>query len=276
MQYYIITVIYNQLISNCTVVQFEKAFLNKGSNSIIFVDNSTDDKILQENSFFCFQNSFTYIDMQGNQGLPKAYNKAISGIPKDMGTWIIICDQDTELTSDFLKYYEQVIKSNPEKRIFCPIVKDSVGIMSPSRIKGKKYIHSKNTDFNKHIENYSFINSCMCINSTIFDSVFYDENLFLDCVDHDFTKTVRKAFATELFYVMQDLVIYQNFSGVTKNSLKSDFIRFQIYANDLRYFVSKWYGSTIWSNKILFLRAIKLAIQHKKLSFIRLVTSRLK
>lgn len=268
MHFNIITVVYNQLISNCGIV---KQFTREDfSTNLIFADNSTKEEMTEKNKNFCLQSNFSYVNMHGNYGLSKAYNKALSDIIKEKKTWVIICDQDTEITKDFLKYYKNSIESNPDKLIFCPIINDAVGIMSPSEIKGKKYKHSKKTNFNRNIEKYSFINSCMCINSTVFDSIKYDENLFLDCVDHDFVKTVRRTFPDNVFYVIPELEIFQNFSGVTKNSLDSDLNRFRIYLKDSRYFYKKWYKSVRSANIYLLFRALKLSLQHENFVFLKL------
>lgn len=265
MIFYVIVVVYNQLISNTLILK-----TNKNQNThFIFADNSTKEEILQLNKNFCNNNDILYLSMNGNKGLPKAYNEAIKNVPKEMHNWIVICDQDTELEVNFLDTYQKAINNNPQKLIFCPVIKDSKGIMSPSKIKGKKIVHSKLKNYNEQIQNYSFINSCMCINSTVFNSVQYDENLFLDCVDHDFVKMVHEKFNNEIFYVIYDIEIFQNFSGVTKNSFSADFNRFRIYKKDLQYFNTKWYGKKSIANKILFSRAIKLSIQHKKFDFIK-------
>ena len=268
MHFYILTVVYNQFISNCAMLK--QFVMDNLSVTLIFVDNSTKTDICNKNKDFCLHSNFLYVNMNGNKGLSKAYNKAIDGILKDKDSWIIICDQDTEITSGFLLYYKNAITENPTKKIFCPIIKDSVGIMSPSKIRGKKFIHSKFVDFNSCIEDYSFINSCMCINSTVFDFEKYDENLFLDCVDHDFVKTIRARGAGNLFYVISGLEIFQNFSGVTKNSLEADVNRFKIYLKDAQYFYKKWYKNAWSANLYMWLRALKLSIYHKNFVFLKL------
>jgi len=264
--FYLVTVIYNELIESLTVVKKE---INNAT--LFFVDNSTKKEICMKNKLFCNEKGINYITMGGNKGLPMAYNRVISIIPKNEDNWIIICDQDTDFENNLLDKYEKTILLNPNKKIFCPVIRDIKGIMSPSKKMGKKYVHSKQKDFNKLIKNYSFINSCMCINSKIFNSVQYDENLFLDLVDFDFIATVRNILGNDLFYVIQDTEIFQNFSGVTNNSYNSDFIRFQIFVKDMRYYHYKWHKTLFYANLFLFLRAVKLSILHRNLSFISIL-----
>lgn len=259
----IVLVVYNSF------VHFQIKRMN--GTRILVVDNSIHEKYREYNINYCSLNKYMYVNMQGNVGLPKAYNAAISKIEKNMENWIIILDQDTELPPNFLEKYELAIRNNAEKKIFLPIIKDAEGIMSPTKKKGLGFSHSKLVDFNKNVDNYSFINSGMCINSTIFESVHYDENLFLDLVDHDFVETVRQVYGNGLFYIIQNLEIFQNFSGVTKNSLQSDLTRFEILIKDQTYFYKKNYDNILYSKWKLFLRALKLAIQHKNMAFFKLL-----
>lgn len=266
MKFYIIIVLYNQFAGKSKVI--DGVF----SCDVIFIaDNSTDENILEKNKDFCLEHKIKYIPMNGNKGLSVAYNRVISEIPVDGNSWIVLCDQDTEISSAFISQYKKAISENPGKQIFCPIVKDSKGIMSPSRIQGKKYGHSKLTDFNIDIEKYSFINSCMCVNSLVFQDIRYDESLFLDFVDHDFVNAVRIKYAENKFYVINDLQVYQNFSGVTKNSVQSDFARFKIYISDAYWYYGKWYKTKRGAFPLLLVRAIKLSIVHKRIRFLTLL-----
>ncbi len=266
MTFIVLIVFYNQSVEKC------KCLFSIDSTVPVFIaDNSTDENILKENKDFCLKHKIKYISMHGNKGLSFAYNKAISEISTSKDSWIILCDQDTEISSGFINQYRKAISDNPDKQVFCPLVKDSKGIMSPSRIKGKKYKHSKWTDFNTDIEKYSFINSCMCVNAAIFQDIQYDEGLFLDFVDHDFVNTVRSKYAKNVFFVINDFQVYQNFSGVTKNSIKFDFARFKIYVADAYRYYEKWYRSRSTAFFILLVRAMKLSFVHKRMRFLKLL-----
>ncbi len=264
--FYIIAVIYNQFVKNCC---FIKNISQNSQLKIIVVDNSVKKEFIEENSYFCMNNNITYICMHDNAGLSKAYNKAIESIPKNDKTYIILLDQDTEIPTNFIDLYVKAIIENPEKKIFCPIITDSKGIMSPSKICGYRYKHSIQTDYNNKIDDYSFINSCMCINSKIFDNIKYDEGLFLDCIDHDFIKTIRTFISKDIFFIIDDLIIFQNFSGVTNNPINNDLIRFRIYLKDMEVFFSKWYRNKGYAKSSLFLRALKLSLIHKNIIFLK-------
>lgn len=266
--FHIIIVIYNQLINDSPVVN---CFIQntKRIKEIFIVDNSTLDNIKINNKEFCEDNNLCYVDMNGNYGLAKAYNNAIKLIDKSENNWIILLDQDTNIPENFIVYYENAIKNNPAKKVFCPIIKDSIGIMSPALIKGKKWIHSISSDFNNDLSSYSFINSCMCVQSQVFERINYNEDLFLDCVDHDFVAEIKKNYGANSFYVIGEMEVYQNFSGSSVNSLQSDLTRFKIYKKDLQVYSKKWFGSLKTADKILFFRAVKLCLCHKNFCFLK-------
>lgn len=261
---YKILVIYNKLMSNDYIQNYLET-----STVLIVCDNSDDDSIRYENMKNCKSFDVLYIDMEGNKGLSKAYNKAVSTVSFYENDWFIILDQDTENAKGICSKYMEFIKDKCEAAIICPVIKDSKGILSPSKIDGVHYKHlstldQENTDF------YSFINSGMCIKGQVFKLIGYDENLFLDMVDHDFVRTVRKLGFK--IYLCRDLELYQNFSGVEKNSFSKDKKRFDIFLKDASYFYKKWYPN-INIKKVLLKRIIKLTILHRNSYFLKTLFS---
>ena len=91
----------------------------------------------------------------------------------------------------------------------------------------------------------------------------------MDFIDHDFVRMIRDKFSDEVFYVIKNIEIFQNFSGVTKNSFYTDYNRFKIYTKDLKYFYHKWYGRKYIARIKLFFRAMKLSVKHKKIDFFK-------
>ena len=138
--------------------------------------------------------------------------------------------------------------------------------MSPCKVKGKSFYHSDFCDFNKYIENYSFINSGMCVRSTVFHKIKYDESLFLDFADHDFIKSAKLLNCFK-FYVNKEIVVNQLFSGAQKNNFESDFIRFSIFVHDGVVYYKKWYKKV--TPTYFLKRTIKLSVQHKSLKFLK-------
>ncbi len=73
----------------------------------------------------------------------------------------------------------------------------------------------------------------MIIKSEIFENYKYDENLFLDFIDHDFIRTMK--LKEKKIAIMNDNVITQNFS-IINDSVKKAKIRYKIKKKDLKYF----------------------------------------
>ena len=115
-----------------------------------------------------------------------------------------------------------------------------------------------------YIHNYSFINSGMCIKGSVVSKIKYDENLFLDFVDHDFIRQIKNHNFT--IGICYDIVLNQNFSGVTKNSFEQDFNRFKIFIKDATRYYNKYFPKQNYK-LILFKRTLKLTFIHRKLSF---------
>lgn len=257
----VIIVIYNQVLDDIDLITKRFSCISK----YYLVDNSTDQRIKKANfSKASLSNNFIYIDMNGNKGLSKAYNAVIENLDDD--SWILVCDQDTTFTDDNIKHYVLNIEKHSDCDVLFPIVYDSIGIMSPSICRGLNYIRCKNeeTTFNK--ENLSFINSGMMIKSIILKHCKYDENLFLDYVDHDFNKNysgLKKK-------ICSDIKLEQQFSGTTKNSFNTDMVRFKIFMKDTLYFGNKW-GFRNSSIKLKILkRVLKLTLCHRTLKFMNI------
>lgn len=257
---YILIVYYNSKIEEIELC--DKNF------KLVQIDNSNDSYIKNQNLSLNvkFLEKNMYIDMHGNKGISKAYNKAVDTIKPQADDYVIIFDQDTKLGYAIYDKYLSYIKNHPDIDIICPIVKDSEGIMSPSLSKGvyNYHIQSVNDVKDDKINEYSFINSGMCIRGSVFSKLKYDETLFLDFVDHDFVRQIRDYDFT--IGICFDVVLNQNFSGVTKNSFEQDFSRFKIFIKDAKRYYNKYFPKQNYK-LILFKRTLKLTFIHRKLSF---------
>ncbi len=222
---YVIVVIYNKNYADSYTL---KPLMNIKNINVIVVDNSTSNF---NNSSIAKIPNFEYINMNGNQGLSKAYNAAIKRIKK-YGKLVCIFDDDTNIEEDYFKTALSYINSNLNSDIYLPIVKDNHGILSPSCLKKVSYCRIKDTD-EITSENVSAINSGMIIKSEIFENYKYDENLFLDFIDHDFIRTMK--LKEKKIAIMNDNVITQNFS-IINDSVKKAKIRYKIKKKDLKYF----------------------------------------
>ena len=123
MKYYGILVVYNMDVSESVSYQF----INRHKEiNLIVVDNSDHDF---KNNKKVESDGNTYLSMNGNQGLSRAYNTALDWIQKynpEMDGYVILLDDDTSLNEEYL---------NEVKKVSCdiavPVVKAKNIIISP-------------------------------------------------------------------------------------------------------------------------------------------------
>lgn len=261
---YILIVIYNKLLlQSDSFLGLCRQNLDESSVFVI-LDNSTDDAVLMENKTLSNQREFIYIPMGGNKGLSNAYNRALRHIQIDGKNWVLIFDQDTNVPSKYIDILRTNI-ANTSADILVPIVYDSVGIMSPSKKRGLSFTHSKK--ITGSTDSCSFINTGMCIKSTVFNFIHYDERLFLDFVDHDFIMQAKKNKLK--INIVHELSLHQNFSGVERQSKEQDLARFKIFIKDAVCYYDKYHKGHPLRHLPLLKRCIKLTIQHKALVFLK-------
>ena len=225
---YVVIVVYNTSCQDS--ISYNRA--KDSSVKIIVCDNSTSD---YGNEEIVKNDGNIYINMGGNNGLSKAYNAAIQVINKD-NRYICLFDDDTDMGK---KYFDKVLSyinmSNAD--ILLPVVKTSTRILSPCQFKKKRCVEVKNLEelINKPI---SAINSGMVIKSEIYKDYKYNENIFLDYLDHDFMREMNKDKKNIL--VMNDNVLKQDFS-MESNSLEASYKRLCILNHDLKEYYKEDY-----------------------------------
>lgn len=222
---YVLVVIYNKECKNSKTIKSLLRYTSYKMLNVIIFDNSTSDF---HNMSFCRDNNFSYYGFKKNLGLSTAYNYVIDRIGKDDG-YVIILDDDTELTTDYLTEVVARTQDVNNVEVLLPIVKADNGILSPCMIKygsGAKSIQKiEDIDMNR----ITAINSGMVVNLQVYKSIRYDENLFLDCVDHDFMRAVK---ARGVPIRILKSAIYQSFSRNEKQKKENALHRFNIFSKD--------------------------------------------
>lgn len=271
-QFYVIIVLYNEYVDNTLMY---KLLLHKGGTRLFFVDNSTIQDIRTFNKQSASKYHCEYIDMNGNAGLSIAYNAAISKIRDEVNEfakkWIVIFDQDTPIPSNFMDSLICELKANNLKEmIYVPLVFDRIGVLSPCGFSGLRFKRIKYINLS---EKSSFINSGMCIPLSFFENCSYDKSIFLDFVDHDFVKTIRKLYGN-VFKLMPSISLKQNFSGSSKEPQAKVLHRYKIYCKDAKIFYKKWSCFYFGSMMFVFLRGVKLSFLYRDFVFIRIFFNR--
>ena len=255
--FFAVVVLYNKRIDESLTLNCLKDI--KNLNTIV-CDNSTKN---YHNESLARKLNFSYISMGGNKGLSCAYNKAIDLLKSETG-YVCLFDDDTKVTEEYFEKLKLAVKEE-KKDIYLPFLYDNIGLLSPCKIKGifvKRFKDKKS--INK--KNITGINSAMAINLDIFKEGYrYNENYFLDYIDHDFIRTMKKK--NKKIDVL-DVNLFQNFSGSSFLSKDSSLIRFEIFKKDFKLFCNENLFSRICSFFVIIKRLVRLSIKFKTLDFL--------
>ena len=167
-----------------------------------------------------------------NRGLGTAYNAAAEYASKNGISWLLLLDQDTELSDGFLRAYVDAIGSHPDTEVFVPQVLLPDGdFLSPMR-RWKKQRRPLVAGGCYPLGRYAVINSGMCVATQLFlRSGGYNEKVWLDFSDTQFVRRLVRA-GTSRFYLLT-CACTQNFSSEERDrsALKR---RYEIYLDCAR------------------------------------------
>lgn len=252
---YALIVIYNKNIEESVSYQCLK---DTQDISIIVCDNSTQklDNIQKVHG-----DKNTYISMDGNKGLSRAYNTVLEYLNGKDG-WLCIFDDDTFIPSDYFEKLRESIKLVTAD-IYVPVVRSQNGIMSPVSLKDYKInkVNDINTLTDKTI---SAINSGLAISLAILKDYRYDENLFLDFVDYNFFLDMRSKNAKIKIIGCE---LKQEFSAECGNKV-SQKIRFKIKKKDLRYFYRRSIKTKLYYHYLILRMKAKLLLKYHDIKII--------
>lgn len=221
---YALIVIYNKACEES--ITLKSIYKWKNSVQIVFFDNST---VENNNEKYCSNEGFIYLSEKKNVGLSKAYNYAIKSLKLKAEDYVLILDDDTELNDEYLQ--ELIQNTNESHEVILPFVYSGNSILSPSKIVGKCKSQMIKDTTEIDVEHITAINSGMMIKGNVYEKVQYNEELFLDYVDHDFMKRIRD----EKFRIhILEHGIRQNFSRDEKPELEKALFRFKLYKKDFK------------------------------------------
>lgn len=237
--------------------------MNRPGLQVLIYDNSTRDF---GNEAYCLEQGWVYLGGSGNAGISKSYNACVDYL-KTRGAEGLLClfDDDTAVSEEYFTALEQAAAQSEEK-IFVPLIRSGGRLMSPCRLTAEHRVQifgSEQEALEYRGSDLSAINSCMAIDLRVFDDFRYDENIFLDGVDHHFTQQMHaRGNGIRVIGYGCD----HEFSGDSKPPMESAMTRFRIYAKD--------YGYILRDNKLAYWRlvgkrAVSLCLKYKTLAFLR-------
>lgn len=253
MNLYYAIIIYNKECENSVTLKKLKQEKN-----IIIVDNST---LKNNNAEFCTKNNIKYINMDGNAGLSKAYNKVLENLIKEnvKEDYIMWLDDDTNITKEYI----DLVKKNIGKYdVILPIIRCDKKIVSPLKKYGIKYIGFENENYS-NFKNIYGINSCLTVKLNLYKEYRYNEKLFLDNIDLDFFKNV--VINKNLKIKILESKIQQNLFLIKNESDENFKKRYYTYLKD-----NYIYNNSIIERILIVLKvfycSFKYSIKYKKIN----------
>ncbi|MDD4095511.1 MAG: glycosyltransferase [Oscillospiraceae bacterium] len=261
----IIIVVYNKhcnQIDSLKKIEKQLSFVHR----VIVVDNSLPSFQSDNCSYLDKYSYVIYRAMSENVGLSKAYNLALSLLDSDEG-YVLFLDDDTLIGDDFFEKTISILMSKRPVVLF-PWVEDERGLLSPCLRRGIRFkrFRSRTQFLKQRPEDFSAINSGTVVKIDIQKSIRFDENLFLDYVDHlNVMRLIQSGHQIEI----SNIVIRQCFSDNMKdNPLQPD--RFRYFIHDARSFCESINGIALSTEAFLLFRAVKLSLKNRSLAYLNI------
>jgi rhamnosyltransferase len=148
-------------------------------DKIILFDNSESKRINIEKLLVNNEVSIEYITEKENRGIAYALNRIMEKAKSYGYEWVITLDQDSIVPENMVREYKKYFNT------------ENAGILCPQVIDRRRIYMTLETDDKKLIEVPFCITSGSCTNVDAWEKAGkYDEWLFIDLVDNDFSKRV--------------------------------------------------------------------------------------
>lgn len=238
-------VIYNEYIKDAAA--FKNIILSDlPFCRILVTDNSEIEEIKIANKKECENTGAIYIDMGGDMGLSKAFNRAINETINyaENDDIIVFMNDDSDVTDVFLRRLEIEAEQYKEIDVFAPIMQGQNGVLySPARQGFFKNHYPKTIEEEIPQKSFFAIASCCSVRYRVFENYRFDENIFMDVIDNDFCYEQR---ALGRKFKKINIVIHQNYALKNKNlTYKKIQGRLRIMLPDLWVFCKKKFARRI-------------------------------
>lgn len=201
----------------------------QSSDFEIFIYDNSPESAISDN--FKFNHRFVYHHDPTNKGVSHAYNFAAQYAMENGFDWLILFDQDTEISEEYYPQLKSAITKYPHIKVFTPIVKYNDGIMSPRKCHYFRPLPQYLEVGINSLEKVAIINSGLAISVKAFiDCGGYNEDLKLDLSDYQFIERLQKTIKN--FYLLP-AELYQDFSNNETDNEKL-FRRFVTYCDSIK------------------------------------------
>ncbi len=258
---YALIVIYNKSVHESKSYKMLQQYKNVISINVF--DNSEKD---YNNRLQCENEGIVYYTVEENIGLSKAYNYLIDNIKASENDYIMILDDDTDLPKSYIKEALAIAENGNDYDIYIPIVHASKIIISPAQIRHRCLTKVFDNPYDIPMKKITAINSGMLVRRKVYDVVRYDNSLFLDCVDHQFIKDVKKA---QFRITLMQSHLWQSYSRDECKTIESELFRFKIFKRDYKCYCEKD-NSTVIYILYMFRYCFKLLLKYRSFRFFKI------
>ena len=267
---YALIVIYNKHCYDSATLKKLKLFSN--ILQIIIFDNSTSEF---GNKDYCREHGYIYFGFHQNFGLSRAYNYVVDSVidhPLADNGCLMLLDDDTDITEEYISKAIKRIRNKQNFDILLPIVQTGTTeqiIISPANLKFNCGGKSVSSIQDIKMDKITAINSGMIVNLSVYKKIRYNEDLFLDCVDHEFMRNAREC---GLKIEILDSIIYQNYSRLRQNNKDSAIFRYSIQIKDFRRYAM--ICNRLWFFRLSMLKlAFEWAFRYRTFVFLKIFFS---
>ena len=246
-----LVVVYNERIID--IACLDRLLAAGVVDQIVICDNSTNKN---DNEQIAAERNLTYLSMHGNKGLSAAYNVGISHCT---GEVICVFDDDTMIVDGYFEELERVWHADPNWDIALPLVLSNGEMLSPVLFDGFRAVPLSSEKKLIGRAQISGINSGMAVKAHVFNLVKYDENLFLDLIDHRFCSDALKANLSIAFY--PDMLLSQTYS-LSTDSADQAAKRYSLFKQDVKTFYSDDFIHAIYGEAMIAYRKARLAMKY--------------
>lgn len=201
-------------------------------DSIILIDNGSKSdslEILKKLN----NDKIQIIYNSNNMGIAYALNQGVKYAQNKKFQWVLTLDQDSmaakDMITNMLKFYYSL--DNSQKAEVVSIV--------PVHIEQKTYNEKQNIkNNNKFQEVLTEITSGNLLNISIFDKIgYFEEKLFIDCVDHDFCFRICKS--GHKIIKVYDAILLHNLGDITTKKIFSKKVIYSNHSVIRRYYITR-------------------------------------
>lgn len=208
-----------------------------------------------------------YSHEPNNHGVSLAYNRASIYAREQRFDWLLLLDQDTRVTPEFIEALSVCPLAHPESVVFVPRVRDEKGLLSPFQYKSGRGKRITSCPDKLPLHHFRFINSGLVVSVDAFLAANgYDERIPLDFSDISFGKRLQTSEVTDHFRVVE-AEIFQSFFENEVTSSDVAFERFRFYQKGALAMAEYTKAALVYSVRVL-MRACKLSVRHRSLRFI--------